>query len=395
MIEYTGKYGKAKVMIDELDETTISQIYEFLNHEAFTNPIAIMPDTHAGKGAVIGFTMKMTDKVIPNVVGVDIGCGMLSLSTGQDIFQDLRREVLDKAIREIIPFGTSVREEPMLNHLNKKTFELFSMEHQLFTTFYNTRYGTRYSPATFNEEWLKEKCKQIEIDYGRTLSSIGTLGGGNHFIEIGKSEKTNKYWITIHCGSRQFGLKVANYWQKKAGKGALAYLQGDDMFGYLTDMLFAQRYADINRRTIATLILNYLLSIEEDDYISTVHNFIDFHDFIIRKGAISSYESQRMIIPFNMEDGILICMGKSNPEWNYSAPHGAGRVSSRSKAKENLKVIEEDIKNRMTIEKNIYSSKIPLDEVKEAYKDPKIIEDSIDPTATIVDRIKPVLSMKD
>lgn len=394
MLEYKGEYGKAKVMIDEIDETTVSQIYEFLNHEAFTNPIAIMPDTHAGAGAVIGFTMKLTDKVIPNVVGVDIGCGMYSIVTNASIFKDKSRDDLDSMIREAIPFGTAVNKKPNFEYFTDKTLRTVTGTAAIVTNMYNEVYGTSYKAPIFTPEWFKEKCEQVGMDYDRALKSIGTLGGGNHFIEIGKAEKEKDTWITIHSGSRQFGLKVANYWQKKAGKGQLAYLMGEDMYGYLMDMFFAQCYASMNRLTIAHVIKNEILKIVPHDYLETIHNFIDFKDFIIRKGAIRSYSGERMFIPFNMEDGSLVCRGKTNPEWNYSAPHGAGRVFSRKKAKEVLKKKEKDIKHRME-SKDIYCSKLPLDEVKESYKDPKIIEAAIEPTAEIIDRIIPVLAMKE
>ena len=163
------------------------------------------------------------------------------------------------------------------------------------------------------------------------------------------------------------------------------------MFGYLTDMVFASKYADINRNTMADLTYDVLKN-ERIDLITCVHNFIDFDDLIIRKGAIRAYKNEKMIIPFNMEDGLIICRGKSNPEWNYSAPHGAGRVASRSWAKENLSI--DDAKHAMD-KKDIYCSKLPVDEVKKAYKDPKIIEDALEPTAEIIDRVAPVLAMKD
>lgn len=392
MLEYTGKYGNAKVMVDEIDEATVSQIYEFLNHEAFTNPIAIMPDTHAGMGAVIGFTMEMGDKIIPNVVGVDIGCGMMSILLEGSPFAETTRRHFDTAVRKFIPFSTAVHVKPQLAYITDRDFQTISKNFVAFTMTYNKRYNTKHDPVTFSREWVEEKCAQINFASDRFWKSIGTLGGGNHFIELGKSDK-DRYWLTIHTGSRQFGLKVANYWQRKAGKGQLAYLQGDDMFGYLTDMFFAQEYANINRLTIAYLITQKILEVDVDDVVTSTHNYINFSDFIIRKGAISSYDGEPMIIPFNMEDGTLLCEGKSNEEWNFSAPHGAGRVSSRSKAKKKLKRIEEDIKHRMK-EKEIYCSALPLDEVKEAYKDPKLIEDAIEPVATITERIKPIIAMK-
>jgi tRNA-splicing ligase RtcB (3'-phosphate/5'-hydroxy nucleic acid ligase) len=391
MLEYKGKYGIAKVMLETFEndgEKTVQQIYEFLNHPAFTNPISIMPDCHVGKGAVIGFTMKLTDKVIPNVIGVDIGCGMLSCNFEKLLLDHVASlEELDQRIREKIPFSTSVNEKfedipnPFYMIANKKLKD--------FQTTFNNEFKTDYTIPVIDEEWIKNKCKEIDMDYERTVKSLGTLGGGNHFIEVGIGNDDN-FWITIHSGSRQFGLKIATYHQKKAGKGVLTYLEGQDMFNYLVDMNIAQIYADFNRIFMLNRI-TWITDIFPFERISSVHNYIDFNDFIIRKGAIASYENSKMIIPFNMEDGILICEGKSNEEWNYSAPHGAGRVDSRRWAKENLSL--DEAKHRME-EKGIYSSKIPIDETKLAYKDPKIIEDAIEPTATIINRLKPILSCK-
>jgi tRNA-splicing ligase RtcB len=392
MLEYQGKYGKAKVMIDDIDQATISQIYEFLNHPAFTNPIAIMPDTHAGNGAVIGFTMEMTDMIIPNVVGVDINCGMYSFNVGKNVLAEMSKSDIDSAIRKAIPFGPNVHKEPV--NLDESFWKSVMIKHRDFVMKYNKRFNTNYEPGKFDDSWLKQKCDDIGIDVGRTIQSIGTLGGGNHFIELGKSILLGDYFFTVHSGSRQFGLKICNYWQKKAGKGQLAYLTGQDAFGYLSDMVVAQMYAELNRLHMVRRILN-ILGMKHEDVkmeIKTNHNFIDFDDFIIRKGAIRSYISEQMIIPFNMEDGILICSGRSNPEWNFSAPHGAGRVGSRAWAKKNLNL--EEAQHRMEKSK-IYCSKLPKDELKGAYKDPEIIKRAITPTAMIIDRLKPVIAMKD
>jgi tRNA-splicing ligase RtcB (3'-phosphate/5'-hydroxy nucleic acid ligase) len=392
MLEYQGSYGKAKVMIDDIDQMTVSQIYEFLNHEAFTNPIAIMPDTHAGNGAVIGFTMEMTSKVIPNVVGVDINCGMYSINVGKNVLAEMSKPDIDNSIRTSIPFGTSVHSKTV--NIEPGFWLALELAHRDFVMKFNKRYGTSYDLSKFDMKFLEQKCDDIGMDTGRVINSVGTLGGGNHFIELGKSQLTGDYWFTIHSGSRQFGLKICNYWQRKAGKGSLAYLTGDDMFGYLSDMVVAQMYAELNRLHMANHVLQ-ACNLSWNDVkmqIKTNHNFIDFDDFIIRKGAIRSYIGEQMIIPFNMEDGILICSGRSNPEWNFSAPHGAGRVGSRKWAKANLSLSEAE--HRME-KKKIYCSKLPNDELKGAYKDPKIIEDAIEPTAMIVDRLKPVLAMKD
>ena len=393
MLEYTGKYGTAKVMLDFIiDQKLVSQIYEFLNNKAFTNPVAIMPDCHIGKGSMIGFTMVMTDMIIPNVVGVDINCGMFFINIGNTLLNEMSRIEIDKIIRKLIPFGTSVHEQ--IPVIDKGFFESVSSEHSKFVTKFNKRYGTDYKSINYDISYLEQTCNKINMNFDRAIRSIGTLGSGNHFIELGKSQLTSDYCFTAHSGSRQFGYKVCEYWQEKAGQGELACLTGDDMFGYLSDMILAQKYADLNRLHIINLILkacNYTWSNVKQS-IQTSHNFIDFDDFVIRKGAIRSYVGEYMIIPFNMEDGILICSGRSNPEWNYSAPHGAGRVDSRGWAKRNLNL--EEAKTRM--EKNdIYFSKLPIDELKGAYKDPKIIEDTITPTAMIIDRIRPVLVIKD
>jgi RNA-splicing ligase RtcB len=432
MIQYNGKYTQAKVMIDSIDETTASQINEFINHEAFTNPIAIMPDCHAGKGAVIGFTMEMTDKVIPNVIGVDIGCGMLSYRVSKSFLSRLRKDQIDRAIRKVVPFGTNV---------NQKVSPLFNLKGfaakvrprlKTFHEEYQKRFNTTVPFIDFTASSLEDICKVVGMDYDRCLKSIGTLGGGNHFIEIGKDE-SGEYWVTVHCGSRQLGLSIAEFWQrqarfhcnkptvsksdyidavkqgftKKEWQAEIAkyedihmpikvergseYLEGLDMYMYLHHMIVAQTYAETNRWVIMQEILD-AVDVGWSEGIETTHNFIDFDDWIIRKGAIRSYEGERMIIPFNMEDGLLVCEGKSNPEWNCSAPHGAGRLFSRSVAKKKLNL--EAAKKSMS-DKGIYSSNIPLDECKDAYKSAEVIEGAIEPTATIVHRVKPVLNMKD
>ena len=366
MIEVKGKFTDAKVMIDQVEETAMSQIVRFVNDESFTNPVAIMPDCHAGAGAVIGFTMPINDRVIPNVVGVDIGCGMLSVELSVGKYSVWVVETIDKKIRRAVPFGFNSHEQR--KHWVKLPYGMLD---------------------TFN------RC---EIDTEKALRSIGTLGGGNHFIEIGRSDETNRYWITVHSGSRNPGLRVAQYWQGVANENAgnkseLNYLEGADKDGYLFDMKMAQEYATMNRKEIMRLVLE-AIGLTYGDIIreiETVHNFIDFEDNVIRKGAIRSYEGEQMIIPFNMEDGLLVCEGRSNPEWNFSAPHGAGRVYSRSKAKKELSL--EDAKASMK-EAGVYCSNLPLDETKKAYKDSGIIEEAIGPTAKILERVKPILNLK-
>lgn len=391
MLEYKGQYGKAKVMIDKVDATTVQQLYEMLNHEAFTNPVAIMPDCHAGAGAVIGFTMPLGDKVIPNVVGVDVGCGMLHLRFPKSTFAGVSMQELDERIRSLIPFGTNAHRNGAFDAKSSWFWDLMNFNLRRFTMSFNRKMNTRYPVLFMNYEKLVQFCEDIDMDSQRAFQSLGTLGGGNHFIELGKYD-TDDWGLTVHSGSRQFGLKVAKYFQKQAGKGALAYLTGGDMYDYLCGMVIAQTYAHANRQIMIQLIMNELDLPKPKEVIESVHNFIDFDDWIIRKGAIRSYVGEKMVIPWNMEDGLTICEGKSNPEWNYSAPHGAGRVYSRAKAKKTLNL---DEARKSMKDKRIYSSNIPHDEIKGAYKDPAIIEAAIEPTAEIIDRVLPRLNLKD
>lgn len=409
MFEIKGEYTDVKVMIDQIEPECLIQIIAMANNIAFSNPIAIMPDTHSGKGSVIGFTMKLGDKIIPNIVGVDIGCGMLSVNIG-DIDIDVVN--LDKMIRERVPFGMNVRAQSDIR--SKDTKEKF-----------------------VDSNDITNLCKKIGLDYNYAIRSIGSLGSGNHFCEIGIDNKGDK-WITIHTGSRNLGKKVCEYWQNVAidrslNKGeslsdgvnrikrdfpksewnneignlrnnmkmkntrstGLEYLEGEDLEGYILDMYLAQFYAKINRQTIRNVILNILniKSYDLIDQIETVHNYIDPDDKIIRKGAIRAYKGEMVIIPWNMRDGLIIAEGKSNPEWNYSAPHGAGRVLSRSKAKATL-----DIDKFKSDMKGIYSTSVckgTLDEAPMAYKDSKIIEDAIEPTVKILLKVKPIHNLKD
>lgn len=434
MFEINGKYTSAKVMIDDVEQSCIGQITQFVNHPVFTNPVSIMPDTHSGKGSVIGFTMELPpDKIIANIVGVDINCGMLAINIGKNL--SLSLEDIDKMIRNKVPFGQNTHERPLLNFEKEFPWKMVNVNKDKFVNAFNKKYGFCGYNVNYNMDWFLKKCESTGSDVKRIINSIGTLGGGNHFIEIGKSVNTNDFWIVIHTGSRNLGKRFCEYWQNKAEKhfeksftqqkeieienakkiyegkklfeeiraiksryqikvntNGLEWLEGQDYFGYLFDMIFAQTYAYLNRLYISRIITD-ILKVEPIDIIETVHNFIDFRDFIIRKGAIRSYENELMIIPFNMLTGSLICKGKSNEEWNFSAPHGAGRNLSRSEAKRKLNV--DDFHEQM---KGVYSTSVglsTLDEAPGAYKDPEIIEKAIEPTATIVDRIISVHNMKD
>lgn len=431
MIELKGKYTTANIMIDDIEEACMSQIIQFINHPIFTNPIKIMPDTHCGKGSVIGFTMELTDKVISNIVGVDIGCGVNSTKIGKDL--NISLEDLDLKIRDRIPFGQNTHDKSIINFEREFPWkELNVYKDKFIMAFKNKFEFMANNIPTYNMDWFLDKCKMIGANSRNVINSIGTLGGGNHYIEVGKDEENQ--WFTIHSGSRNFGKRICEYWQNIATKkckqeylqrketeievikekyqgderykriqevkekykfginiNGLEWLEGEDYFGYLFDMIFTQKYAEINRLKMKQIILN-ILKMEELDNIETVHNFIDFKDFIIRKGAIRSYEGESMVIPLNMRDGMLICEGKSNPDWNYSAPHGAGRIMSRGQAKNNLDL--DEFKKQM---EGIYSTSVcnsTLDEAPDAYKDSKIIEAAIEPTAIILNKVIPIHNMK-
>jgi RNA-splicing ligase RtcB len=367
-------------MLDEVEETTEKQIRGFLEHPAFAHTyIAIMPDCHAGAGAVIGYTAKMNGYVIPNVIGLDISCGLLAVNLGKVL--DLGNphfvlKRLDEFIKKRIPSGFAHRREPPVSKYDDKVIEIIQL------------------------------ANKLELDVYDVLCQLGTLGGGNHFIEVNRDPEDN-YWLVIHSGSRNFGLKIATYYQDKAkelmkkmfiekeGYKNLEFLPLD-MGGneYIEAMKIAQGFASSNRKLMAKMILEgvFSLDINKVEQIESVHNYINFEDNIVRKGAIQAQIGQRVIIPLNMRDGALIGTGKGNQKWNFSAPHGAGRVLSRKKAKETLTM--EEYKSEM---EGIFTScinKDTLDESPMAYKDKTLIMESIGETVDIEFQMKPVYNFK-
>lgn len=367
-----GTYNKASVMIDSIDSKTEKQIKTFLNHKAFegTN-IAIMPDCHAGKGAVIGFTMNIDKYIIPNIVGVDIGCGILSARLN---IKNPDLAELDNFIKKNIPHGKGV-------HRNIK------IDNKEF------------------EEEIIEESKKVHMDEDRALKSIGTLGGGNHFIELGKDSQ-GRLWLTVHSGSRNLGLQIAVFHQKKAHQlldeqklltpedKNLEYLftESDQGKAYLRATYFAQKYAKENRKKMIELISQFLHA-EIEETIESVHNFIG-EDGIIRKGATSAGLNERLIIPFNMRDGFAFCVGKGNNDYNQSAPHGAGRIMSRSKAfnELSLKDFQREMKSAGIF--TTTATKNTLDEAPAAYKNKNLILKHIKPTADVKDFVKPIYNFK-
>ncbi|MGP1595152.1 MAG: RtcB family protein [Treponema sp.] len=372
MLIFEGTYNTAHVMIDTIDEATERQIRTFLNHKAFAHThIAIMPDCHAGKGAVIGFTMNIGDYIIPNIVGVDIGCGILSACFN---LRNPDLPALDAFIKKNVPSGT----------------------------------GTHKTSLISDPAFAEEICciaQQIDMETERALHSIGTLGGGNHFIELGKDSQ-GRYWLTVHSGSRNLGLQIAQFYQKKAktqlieagsyseSDASLEYLFTESEAGqaYLHATYFAQRYAAANRRKIIEIISEFFEK-EPNELRESVHNFIGT-DGIIRKGATSAQEGECVILPFNMRDGFAFCTGRGNPAYNFSAPHGAGRLMSRTAARASLSV--KAFQKEMNAA-GIYTStasKGTLDEAPAAYKTKEVILKHIKPAVTVHDFVKPVYNFK-
>ncbi len=398
-----GKYAWARIFTDNMEDACRDQILGLLDQEAFTDArVRIMPDCHAGKGCVIGFTADLGGKVIPNLVGVDIGCGMYTVELGK---VDIDFARFDQVIRSCVPYGRSVHEGRI---------ERF--------------------PAMQDMHCYRELKDTRRLERG-----LGTLGGGNHFIELDRDDDGNIY-LVIHTGSRNLGKQTAelyqqtavklhsgweNFWQEKnriieeykaAGRqkeiqGALkelkknfqaaaldmpaelCYLEGVHARDYLHDMAICQEFADRNRRMIAQIILeNY--GLKPQSAFSTIHNYIDHDKGIIRKGAVSAQKGERILIPINMRDGSLLCVGRGNEGWNWSAPHGAGRVLSRSAAKEQLHF--EDFRRTME-EAGIFSTSVKpetIDESPMAYKGMEEIIDNIGPTAEIEKVIRPIYNFK-
>jgi tRNA-splicing ligase RtcB len=359
MFEIKGKYNTAKVFTDNCDETTVAQVLELCNQE-FTEyaTIRIMPDCHAGAGCVIGTTMTYTEQIVPNLVGVDIGCGMHVIELVVDNV-DLKK--LDEVIRKYVPAGFDVHD------------------------------------SLQNTSTVKLEDIIAPIDINRAKKSVGTLGGGNHFIELNKDDEGG-YYLVIHSGSRNMGKQIAEYWQKVAmsfhpEKKALAWLEGVDKNEYLHDMYIAQSFASLNRISMGMVIAEKMGWFTHSGFMfETVHNYIDIASNILRKGAVSATKGEKLIIPINMRDGSIIAIGKGNEDWNHSAPHGAGRLMGRGEAKRKLSM--EDYTKTM---EGIYSTSVnqsTLDEAPMAYKGMAEIIDNTKDIIEVKKIIKPVYNFK-
>lgn len=475
-----GDYTDATVFLprEEIEDDCYQQIQDMVNHPAFQNPVRVMPDTHWGSGAVIGFTMPLTNRVCPNTVGVDVGCGMYSVKLGSVSIDPTDTDDLlavDEQVRESVPMGREVHSGAAYHMKNDFPWEVFSDNWATFSLTHlddDISLG-EYHPDDFTPdiEYFKNLCRKVHYDMNRAIASVGTLGGGNHFLEFGVSE-TGDLWLTVHSGSRGLGMAVAQYHQERAeqlrdietartalrelpdeylsfvkfdlnevsdndlltwlqgGMGEsfvdyaalkeeyaetddanlieeignelkkaipehnggdvddLAYLDGEEAIEYYVDIAFAQLYASESRKVMASLAAD-ALGAEIVEEIEAVHNYIDYTDGIIRKGATPARDGQRVIIPMNMADGTFIARGKGYDESNQSVCHGAGRVMSRTQAFEDLS--EEEHAEMMG---DTVATELPLDEAPLAYKDMELIRKMIEPMVEIEAHLDPILNMK-
>lgn len=397
MVTIQGLYNTAVCYTPELEEAARAQIQAVCDRPEFSGcKIRIMPDVHAGKGCTIGTTMTIRDKIVPGMVGVDIGCGM---ETVELLEREIDFEKLDQLIRREIPYGREIR-----NDLH---------------------------PLNAGIDLSELRCAG-QVNLNRAMRSIGTLGGGNHFIEVDRSED-GRLFLVVHSGSRHLGTEVAGYYQNEGRRalwgGAgyqiraaiarlkaegcfqeiqktisalkrehdleiprdLAYVEGRLFEDYIHDMKLTQRFALLNRRAMAGVILSGL-GLTAVEAFTTIHNYIDTDAMILRKGAVSARAGEKLLIPINMRDGSLVCVGKGNEDWNCSAPHGAGRLMSRRAAFHTLSM--EEFRKEM---EGVYTTCVlpeTLDESPMAYKSMDEIAAQIGPTAEIAARIRPVYNFK-
>ncbi|WP_254273951.1 RtcB family protein [Haloarcula marina] len=480
-LELVGEHTTARVMVEDeslVEAGCLAQIQRLVDHPAFTEPVRIMPDTHWGAGAPIGFTMPLADRIVPNVVGVDVGCGMAATNLGPELpLEDAERE---RRVREAVPMGRAVHDYDDAVHLVEEfPFERANDVFRQFDDAYADRFGQRVDPIEFDfdgydGEYFEDLCERVLADQrqgmGHVIQSVGTLGGGNHFVEFARARESGDYWLVVHSGSRYLGKSVAEYWQSKAtdrraigairseipeeyaeylqfdpetvsdadlyawvtgGKGEshiqkdrlrrelsgkdiedafdalgslgphvgddadrdddLDWLDGREAHGYYVDMLFAQQYARWNRAVMSDAICE-TLGVDPVDRFQSVHNYVDFRDLTVRKGATPAREGQRLVVPFNMAEGSVLARGKGNDAYHQTAPHGAGRVMSRGEAHD---VVDMDaFADAMA---DVYSESVVesvRDEAPMAYKDAQRIVDALEPTAEVVDWLDAVHNLK-
>ena len=429
-MEIKGKYTTAVVHTDNIEQEAIDQINEIVNCRAFEGQtVHYMPDVHAGMHSTVGFTSTLGDYINPQHLGGDLGCTVSMLLLEREVPENKYAE-FEHRLRKEIPMGSEINEYTVID---EKDFMRF-----LTNEFNKARQQWPEAlgelPTQVTEKWILEQIKRLNMEPGMFYSSLLSVGGGNHGVEYGSDGE--HFGVMVHCGSRNFGQKVAKYWtmiaqrgvQKKSSKDdkerikelraqfkedwkrvhwkdktgydeALkkfieeqtsdpnhipGYLTGDDMNGYLCDLCFAQCYARYNHiaihNAVKSILSKYDIPVKEE--IFCTHNYVDFEERMMRKGAISAKSGQTILVPFNMRDGVAVCVGKGNPDWNYSCSHGAGRRMSRAQAKKRISL--DEFKESM---KDVYSTSVgkeTLDESPQAYKDTEEIKSLITQTCDIL-----------
>jgi tRNA-splicing ligase RtcB len=478
-IELDGEYTTARVMVGDeslVEQGLLDQVRTFVDHPAFTEPVRIMPDAHWGLGSPVGFTMPLPEQVVPNVIGVDIGCGMHTTRLGGDL--PLEHTERERRIREAVPMGRNTHDYDDAVHLvDEFPFARANDRFERFDAAFRERFGESVDPAFdfdgYDGDYFKRLCERVLADQrqgmGHVIRSAGTLGGGNHFVEFCRARESGTHYLVIHSGSRYLGKAVAEFWQARAtqfrnadrvreridpddvrflkfdpdtvsdetlfrwvtgGMGGshihkervreeldgtaiertfdrlgdlrpqtgdegrntdLDPLVGREAHGYYVDMLFAQQYARWNRELMAGAVCD-ALGVRPADTWHSVHNYIDFRDLTIRKGATPAREGERLLVPFNMAEGAVVARGKGNEAWLSTAPHGAGRQMGRRDAHDSLSMA--DFEAAMD---GVYSESVlegTLDEAPAAYKPADAIEQALSPTAEVVERLDPVHNLK-
>lgn len=455
-IEIGDKKATVFLNKDEIETETLKQIKAMIKEEGIINA-RIMPDCHKSKNCCVGFTSKLIDKIVPNYVGNDIGCGIVTYQINMEkSINSIRQKLLDKIIKDIdvnIAFQSYNYKAMLLDYTyaNFKSpidriFDLSNTEVQKFKKYYLEKIGTDVSSKIpiYNKEWLDSFLTRIKLSNQEFYGSLMTLGHGNHFIEFNRSDINKKEYITVHSGSRIVGKKICDFHQKKMYKSIneeewlefdrkvetfnkqnknkkerleyrdklraemknekytkKKYLEEDEAIEYYIDMIFGQKYAIVNREMMIKYILNKLsedLVFDPSQKIESIHNYIDFEDFIMRKGAISSKKDELCLIALNMAEGVLLCKGKGNEDWNYSCAHGSGRQMTREKAIKSKIPMEKRLR-KILEEKGVYSSatsslRLLVDESPECYKESDLIIERIKPSIEIIDHLKPFINIK-
>lgn len=433
-ITLVGKYTKAEIFAKTVEDGVYTQVYDIINNPAFLGKkVVLMPDVHVGASGPCGLVAEIGDWICPEHIGVDIGCSVTMMMLDGFIPED-KLVLLEHRVKQAIPMGFNLHERTVIDE--KDFFKFLGTEFMKARTLWPEVFDIEYLPNVVTEKWIDKQLKKLGMEPGVFYKSLGTIGGGNHFIEYGESKLNGA--ITMHFGSRNLGVKVCKYWMKKTANPMTkkeaqevvtefkkewsrthksdmsgfnealkkemqerkknfikGYLTGEDMKGYLADMVFAQAYAKYNHKTVKDIISKILSKMhlpKIDKMITCTHNYIDFRDHYIRKSAISTHEGEEVIVPLNMRDGTVFGVGKGNECWMNSCSHGAGRKMSRSEAKKNITL--EEFQESMQGIVTTSVDQTTIDESPMAYKDTDEIIDAIQDTIDILAVFIPKISWK-